>query len=261
MVLRDLLLRRPSLKLILMSATLDATLFTHYFGETKGEVPVVRVPGRTFPVVSFFLEDALEMTRHTLRPGADWCKRPGGGKGKAGGRGGGEGERGGRGGKGGKGGPMIPLAQRSDSDLTREELDSRYSSYSESTRLALSLTAPEVINNDLVVQLLQLLIQLPSPAPLREWAETRALGLVPAPVSSAAGWRSGAKGKGGKGGRGGEGRGKGGGRGDGLAQAGEDIGNEAVLVFLPGLKEIQALQEALYATVRRAEYLTARPVM
>jgi hypothetical protein len=55
-VLRHTLRRRPDLKVVLMSATLDADLFADYFGGA----PVVSIPGRTFPVTQFFLEDVLE---------------------------------------------------------------------------------------------------------------------------------------------------------------------------------------------------------
>ncbi len=49
MVLRDLLARRKDLKVILMSATLNADMFADYFGGPKA-VPVIEIPGRTFPV-------------------------------------------------------------------------------------------------------------------------------------------------------------------------------------------------------------------
>lgn len=39
-----------------MSATLNAKLFCDYFGD----VPVVDIPGRTYPVEQYFLEDILE---------------------------------------------------------------------------------------------------------------------------------------------------------------------------------------------------------
>ncbi|PYI15552.1 ATP dependent RNA helicase [Aspergillus violaceofuscus CBS 115571] len=61
-VLRRLMLRRPDLKLILMSATLEAQRFSTYLGG----VPVLNIPGRTFPVEMKFLEDAVEMTNYRL---------------------------------------------------------------------------------------------------------------------------------------------------------------------------------------------------
>uniref|UniRef100_A0A8V5GT56 Uncharacterized protein n=1 Tax=Melopsittacus undulatus TaxID=13146 RepID=A0A8V5GT56_MELUD len=45
-VLRRLLPHRPDLKLVLMSATINIPLFSAYFGDA----PVLRVPGRSFPI-------------------------------------------------------------------------------------------------------------------------------------------------------------------------------------------------------------------
>lgn len=54
--------KRPDLKLILMSATLEAQRFSSYLGG----VPVLNIPGRTFPVEMKFLEDAIELTNYRL---------------------------------------------------------------------------------------------------------------------------------------------------------------------------------------------------
>ena len=61
-VLRRLMQKRPDLKLILMSATLEAQRFSNYLGG----VPVLNIPGRTFPVEMKYLEDAVEMTGYRL---------------------------------------------------------------------------------------------------------------------------------------------------------------------------------------------------
>ncbi|XP_034684498.1 DExH-box ATP-dependent RNA helicase DExH5, mitochondrial isoform X4 [Vitis riparia] len=61
-VLKDLLPRRPELRLILMSATLDAELFSSYFDGA----PVVHIPGFTYPIRTYFLENILEMTGYRL---------------------------------------------------------------------------------------------------------------------------------------------------------------------------------------------------
>ncbi|KOO28736.1 ATP-dependent RNA helicase dhx57, partial [Chrysochromulina tobinii] len=74
MVLRDLLVKRPELRLVLMSATLDADLFASYFDVRGRRPPTVRVPGRTFPVTQLFLEDALELTRHKAPAAAEECR-------------------------------------------------------------------------------------------------------------------------------------------------------------------------------------------
>ncbi|KFA74491.1 hypothetical protein S40288_08510 [Stachybotrys chartarum IBT 40288] len=57
-VLKRLLANRRDLKVVLMSATVDADRFSAYLGGA----PVLNVPGRTFPVQVRYLEDALELT-------------------------------------------------------------------------------------------------------------------------------------------------------------------------------------------------------
>ncbi|KAM7187023.1 ATP-dependent RNA helicase DHX29 [Rhypophila sp. PSN 637] len=61
-VLKKLLARRKDLKVVLMSATVDAERFSKYLGGA----PVLNVPGRTFPVKVAYLEDAVELTGYTL---------------------------------------------------------------------------------------------------------------------------------------------------------------------------------------------------
>ncbi|KAG9902170.1 ATP-dependent RNA helicase A, partial [Aureobasidium melanogenum] len=65
-VLRALMIRRPDLKVVLMSATVDAQRFSSYLGNA----PIVTVPGRTFPVAAKYLEDAIELTGHTIEDGS-----------------------------------------------------------------------------------------------------------------------------------------------------------------------------------------------
>jgi ATP-dependent helicase HrpA len=48
--LREILPRRPDLKIIVTSATIDADRFAQHFASTKGPAPVLMVSGRTFPV-------------------------------------------------------------------------------------------------------------------------------------------------------------------------------------------------------------------
>ncbi|OIT26180.1 PREDICTED: DExH-box ATP-dependent RNA helicase DExH7, chloroplastic-like isoform X1 [Nicotiana attenuata] len=50
------------LKVILMSATVDSHLFSHYFGHC----PVITAQGRTHPVSTYFLEDIYESTNYRL---------------------------------------------------------------------------------------------------------------------------------------------------------------------------------------------------
>ncbi|XP_021713661.1 DExH-box ATP-dependent RNA helicase DExH6-like [Chenopodium quinoa] len=58
-ILRDLLPTYPHLRMVLMSATLDAERFSNYFGGC----PVIRVPGFTHPVKTFYLEEILSILR------------------------------------------------------------------------------------------------------------------------------------------------------------------------------------------------------
>ncbi len=48
--LRQLLPRRPDLKVVVTSATIDAQRFADYFASSKGPAPVIMVSGRMFPV-------------------------------------------------------------------------------------------------------------------------------------------------------------------------------------------------------------------
>ncbi|KAG7585353.1 Helicase C-terminal [Arabidopsis thaliana x Arabidopsis arenosa] len=52
----------PKLKVILMSATVDAHQFSRYFGQC----PIITAQGRTHPVTTYFLEDIYERTKYLL---------------------------------------------------------------------------------------------------------------------------------------------------------------------------------------------------
>jgi ATP-dependent RNA helicase DHX36 len=62
-VLRELLPRRPDLRVILMSATLNENLFADYFGSNT---PVLHIPGFTYAVDEYFLEDVIQRTGYAL---------------------------------------------------------------------------------------------------------------------------------------------------------------------------------------------------
>ncbi|XP_076179426.1 dosage compensation regulator mle [Ptiloglossa arizonensis] len=57
-VLRDMIHMYPELRIILMSATIDTTLFSNYFNDC----PVIEIPGRAYPVQQYFLEDCIQLT-------------------------------------------------------------------------------------------------------------------------------------------------------------------------------------------------------
>lgn len=65
LVLRKLLKRRLDLKIVLMSATVDAERFSNYLGGA----PIMNIPGRTFPVDTKYLEDAVEVTNFSTDSG------------------------------------------------------------------------------------------------------------------------------------------------------------------------------------------------
>ncbi|KAK6310634.1 hypothetical protein J4Q44_G00186890 [Coregonus suidteri] len=65
-VLRDVVQTYPEVRIILMSATIDTTMFREYYFNC----PVIEVFGRTFAVQEYFLEDCIQMT-HFIPPLSD----------------------------------------------------------------------------------------------------------------------------------------------------------------------------------------------
>ncbi len=63
-VVRDLLPKRPKLRVILMSATINADMFSNYFSNC----PSIDIPGLTFPVQEVYLEDILTLLDFRVRP-------------------------------------------------------------------------------------------------------------------------------------------------------------------------------------------------
>ncbi|KAH0624092.1 hypothetical protein JD844_007453 [Phrynosoma platyrhinos] len=59
-IIKDLLSIRLDLKVILMSATLNAEKFSEYFDNC----PMIHIPGFTYPVKEYLLEDVIEMLRY-----------------------------------------------------------------------------------------------------------------------------------------------------------------------------------------------------
>jgi HrpA-like RNA helicase len=64
-LLRDLLPRRPELRVILVSATADAAQFQTYFGGAA-RAPLLHIPGIAHPVTEIYLEDFLHASGHAL---------------------------------------------------------------------------------------------------------------------------------------------------------------------------------------------------
>ena len=82
-LLKEVAKRRPDLKIVIMSATLDAEKFQRYFGDSENGIiaPLLKVPGRTFEVEVFYvpepepdyLEAAIRtvLTIHTIEAEGD----------------------------------------------------------------------------------------------------------------------------------------------------------------------------------------------
>ncbi|KAI9017863.1 P-loop containing nucleoside triphosphate hydrolase protein [Gaertneriomyces semiglobifer] len=69
-IVRQMLQRRPDLRVVLMSATAETELFQQYFrgyggADTDGYPPIISVPGRMFPVEQFLLDDVEVLLRRT----------------------------------------------------------------------------------------------------------------------------------------------------------------------------------------------------
>lgn len=70
-ILKEVIQKRSDLRLILMSATVDCNKFANYFNRC----PVVTIPGRTFPVEVFHLEDIVEETGYVLEQDSEYCQK------------------------------------------------------------------------------------------------------------------------------------------------------------------------------------------
>ncbi|KAI4791514.1 hypothetical protein KUCAC02_033963 [Chaenocephalus aceratus] len=63
-VLRDVIQAYPEVRVLLMSATIDTSMFREYFFNA----PIIEVFGRTFPVQEYFLEDCIQMSNFVPPP-------------------------------------------------------------------------------------------------------------------------------------------------------------------------------------------------
>lgn len=61
-LLRDVLKKRKDLRVILMSATLDAEVFANYFEPAVGKVGMIEIQGRTHPVTDYYVDDVIRMS-------------------------------------------------------------------------------------------------------------------------------------------------------------------------------------------------------
>lgn len=84
LLLREIVRKRSELRVVLMSATLDADKFASYFSsavqgrKSNPHVPVISIPGRTFPVVQLYLDDVVRYCNYKIKSGDRYSKRKGG---------------------------------------------------------------------------------------------------------------------------------------------------------------------------------------
>uniref|UniRef100_A0A4W5MZV0 RNA helicase n=1 Tax=Hucho hucho TaxID=62062 RepID=A0A4W5MZV0_9TELE len=70
-ILKDVVQKRSDLHLVMMSATVDCDKFAAYFNRC----PIVNIPGRTFPVEVFHLEDIVEETGYVLEKDSEYSQK------------------------------------------------------------------------------------------------------------------------------------------------------------------------------------------
>eukprot|EP01043_Picozoa_sp_COSAG02_P022331 COSAG02_NODE_1158_length_14185_cov_21.954778_9_plen_489_part_00 len=180
-ILKELMVRRPDIKIVLMSATLNAELFSGYFTTPKGPSPAIHIPGFTHPVTEHFLEDCLEMTGYVIDPTGDYAKEGAADERHAGG-GGGVAVRG-IGGHSTKG--KISQGEYTAEEAaklqlksfkTEERLRKLYDGYSETTVSSLQIVDETVINNELIEALI---VHIAAPENADEFPEGAILVFLP----------------------------------------------------------------------------------
>ncbi|KAK0098694.1 hypothetical protein PV326_005105 [Microctonus aethiopoides] len=146
MLLKELLSKRPDIKIILMSATLKAQDFSLYFGGA----PTLNIPGRTFPVEQIFLEEIIGHVNYIIEENSKFTRKVRGGF------------------------QQIqdeletsdvdslstypPKTTILDENLKLAQLMGRYPDYSQQTYKNLYLIDPDVINHELVEKILEWIV-------------------------------------------------------------------------------------------------------
>ncbi|KAK3256621.1 hypothetical protein CYMTET_34249, partial [Cymbomonas tetramitiformis] len=75
LLLRSVLVQRPALKVVLMSATAEAGLFAEYFSQHPQGSTSLTIPGFTHPVREYFLEEVLERTRYVIGKASRFARK------------------------------------------------------------------------------------------------------------------------------------------------------------------------------------------
>ena len=157
-ILRRLAARRDDFRLVAMSATVNAELFQSYFEKVvPGPCGCVEIPGRTFPVAEYRLEDAIEATGYVCEPDSEFAI-------------GAEPARGGRGGRvfgalsgGGardaaaRAATLESLQRTQDCGDVTDETRAMYPGYADTTLKCLQTVDEEKINFELIELLVALI--------------------------------------------------------------------------------------------------------
>eukprot|EP00730_Choanoeca_flexa_P019085 TRINITY_DN9308_c0_g1_i3.p1 TRINITY_DN9308_c0_g1~~TRINITY_DN9308_c0_g1_i3.p1 ORF type:complete len:1030 (+),score=236.99 TRINITY_DN9308_c0_g1_i3:221-3091(+) len=130
--LREMMVIRTDLKVILMSATLNAETFATYFGDAA----IVDIEGRSFPVTPFYLEDALQLTRYEIDPKSIYAVRD----------------------SDNRKGPAKDDEEPDDQLLTFGELSDRYPDIDEAALRTMYTMNLSTINYELLAELIQHLV-------------------------------------------------------------------------------------------------------
>lgn len=204
-----------TLRVILMSATVDAGLFGDYFRKELGyKPPIMNIPGFTFPVRELYLEDALELTGYRVGRNSRYALR----KKLSSAEGFAE--------------PVVTSLNQGLSSFTRD-LDSWESGldevekpdivgmemYSESTQQSLSIVDQNIINFELIEMLICSIMQ-------QEVEPYTKYGQLMASYKDSEGREGGAA----------------------PSSSDQKTGAGAILVFLPGVLEIRKLQQRLQSS-------------
>jgi HrpA-like RNA helicase len=128
-VLKGLIKKRKDLKLILMSATMNAELFSKYFDNC----PLLDIPGRTFPVKNLFLEDAIEFCKYKCEMKSPYVRPKSKNK---------------------KNNPSESLTKKEE-----EKIETLYSNYSKETRQCLKVMDENKLNYDLIVEIIKQIVK------------------------------------------------------------------------------------------------------
>jgi len=128
-----------------MSATMDSALFANFFNGA----PLIQVPGRTYPVSSYYLEDLLEATGHIIEEDSQYAIRRNRHNEQASVW------------VTTKGGEKRREAMDLDIQSSTVEISDNYPGYSMTTRLSLDRADESILNYDLIEDVLEILLLHP----------------------------------------------------------------------------------------------------